>query len=218
MDGSVDGPYRSGDLKQLRRAIDSITPRHYNHHGPGVTFFDLSHFYANGKLLNDFVDWSVRSLGDVGRTIKKVGGPEARAWPLAGALARDLSMRYDNEVGVVLIRKPGKLPGECDRENYETEYSKGTLEISLGTIEEGDEVLEIDDLVATGGTEIGTGNLIKRRGGIIVASICPIELAFLGGRQRFERAHPNVAFHTLLQYQQGTFHQDVGCYDMVLKE
>lgn len=220
MDGSVDGPYRSGNLAQLRRAANEIMPRYYNHHGPGVTFFDLAKFYKEGTILHDFLDWTVRSLGEkLGRTITKVTGPESRAWPLAGALARDLTLRYGtNDVGVVLVRKPGKLPGKIDREEYRTEYSSGTLEISQGDIEPGDKVLEIDDLSATGGSITATGNLVTRQGGILVAVVCPIELPFCGGRELFEGAHPGVPLKTLLQYKQGTFHEDVNCYEMVLME
>jgi adenine phosphoribosyltransferase len=112
--------------------------------------------------------------------IDVVAGIEARGFILGGVLAHKLG------VGFVPIRKPGKLPYEVVKEEYELEYGKDSVEIHKDAIKQGQKVLLIDDLLATGGTARAACNLIENIGGNIVECGFVIELEDLGGRKKLE--------------------------------
>ena len=147
---------------------------------PGVVFKDITPLLADpeGFAL------AVRSLAEpfAGRGITKVVGIEARGFLIAAPIALHLG------AGFVPARKPGKLPRRTDSEEYSLEYGTDHLEIHVDEIDAGDQVLVVDDVIATGGTAAATARLVERQGGTVAALGFVIELAFLdGGAQLGDR-------------------------------
>ena len=160
---------------------------------PGVLFRDLTPVFADGAAFRQVIHGlaapslsdprvaalagtSTRPPGDPGFDV--VVGVEARGFLLAAAVA------YDAGVGVVLVRKAGKLPRERMVADYALEYGTATLELHADSIRPGQRVLIVDDVLATGGTLAATIALVERAGGVVTAVSVIIELAALGGRQR----------------------------------
>jgi adenine phosphoribosyltransferase len=96
----------------------------------------------------------------------------------------------------VPIRKPGKLPSQCYREDYALEYGTDGLEIHQDAVNIGQRVLVVDDVLATGGTAKAAAGLVRRIGGDLVGLSFLIELNFLNGRQKL----PGEEVHSVLQY------------------
>jgi adenine phosphoribosyltransferase len=119
-----------------------------------------------------------------------VVGPESRGFIFGVALATHLKK------GFVPIRKPGKLPGPTYRESYALEYGQDALEIHQDAIKQGDRVLIVDDLLATGGTISACLELVRRCGGEAVGCAFVIELAFLQGRKNL----PSHKVESILRY------------------
>jgi len=111
-----------------------------------------------------------------------VVGIESRGFITGAVLAEKLG------VGFIPIRKPGKLPSDTVSEEYELEYGKDKIEIHKDAISEGDNILMVDDLLATGGTAIAACNLIKKLGGKIMECSFIVDLPDLGGRKKLESA------------------------------
>ena len=109
-----------------------------------------------------------------------MAGVEARGFILGGAVAHQLS------VGFVPVRKKGKLPWETIGLDYDLEYGTDRLEVHVDAVSEGDAILLVDDLIATGGTAEAAVRLIMEAGGTVVGSAFVVELADLGGRKRIE--------------------------------
>jgi adenine phosphoribosyltransferase len=162
---------------------------------PGVLFRDLTPVFGNGPAFRRMVDaLAAPSIPDP--RVAAVAGPdddpgfdvvvgvEARGFLLAAAVALDAG------VGVVPVRKAGKLPRERIAADYALEYGTATLELHSDSITAGQRVLVVDDVLATGGTLAATVALVEQLGGIVTAVSVVIELVALGGRQR-------VAPHTV---------------------
>ncbi len=126
---------------------------------------------AYRQLISELAD-SVRDMG-----VELVVGPEARGFVIGSALA------YALGAGFVLARKPGKLPYKTIRHEYALEYGTDSLEIHVDSIEPGQRVVVVDDLLATGGTALATIRLVEQAGGKVVAARFAIELSDLGGRE-----------------------------------
>ncbi|HOI15881.1 MAG TPA: adenine phosphoribosyltransferase, partial [Geobacteraceae bacterium] len=123
------------DLKHFIRDIPDFPKK-------GIIFKDITTLLADAPSYQRMVDLIAHRY--VGRKIDKVVGVEARGFVIGAALA------YKLGAGVVLVRKPGKLPGETIKKTYELEYGTDTLEIHVGAISKGERVLIADDLLATG--------------------------------------------------------------------
>ncbi len=95
------------------------------------------------------------------------------------------------------MRKPGKLPWEIEREEYELEYGSNLLEIHRDAVAPGERVVVCDDVLATGGTAEATVRLVERLGGEVVGLTFLLELGFLGGRSKLE----GYELHTMLTYE-----------------
>ncbi|HVD27173.1 MAG TPA: adenine phosphoribosyltransferase [Mycobacteriales bacterium] len=160
---------------------------------PGVLFRDLTPVFADGAAFRRVVDGlaapslsdpraaaladgGTHAAGDAGFDV--VVGVEARGFLLAAAVA------YDAGVGVVLVRKAGKLPRERMAADYALEYGTATLELHTDSVRPGQLVLIVDDVLATGGTLGATIALVEQAGGVVAAVSVVIELAALGGRER----------------------------------
>lgn len=149
----------------------------------GIIFRDLTTIFQDQKSFSIALDLLVDCLRDEKGDIipfDKLAGIEARGFVLAGALAAKLGG------GVVLLRKPGKLPWEKWRIEYELEYGEDALEIHKDAIDSGEKVIVIDDLLATGGTAEAGCKLIEESGGEIVKVLFLVELPELEGRNRLQ--------------------------------
>ena len=120
----------------------------------GVNFRDVTTLFKSGECLQEMIDELYEIYKDKG--ITKVVGIESRGFVMASALAVRLG------AGVILCRKPGKLPSETVQESYEKEYGTDTIEIHKDAIIPDDVVLLHDDLLATGGTMKAACNLVKK--------------------------------------------------------
>ena len=142
---------------------------------PGVLFRDITPLLADGGAFTELVD----GLADLYRgRIDAVAGLESRGFILAAPLAVKLG------IGMITVRKGGKLPGPVIGVNYALEYGTARMELRPETVTQGSRVLVIDDVLATGGTAAASVALIEQVGGR-VESICMLmELSGLGGRDR----------------------------------
>ena len=145
---------------------------------PGIMFRDVTTLLGNARAFRTTVDLLVQPYA--GTRIDKVAGIEARGFILAGAVAHQLS------VGFVPVRKKGKLPGKTIGQSYDLEYGTDTVEIHADALNKGDNVLIVDDLIATGGTCEAAVKLIEKAGGTVVGCSFIIDLPELGGRKRLE--------------------------------
>jgi adenine phosphoribosyltransferase len=125
-----------------------------------------------------------------GKGIEQVVGVESRGFILGAAVANQLG------AGFVPIRKPGKLPSKCQREDYALEYGTDGLEIHLDAVREGQRVLIVDDVLATGGTARAAAGLVRHIGGTLMGLSFLIELNALNGRDKL--SGENV--YSVLQY------------------
>jgi len=121
---------------------------------PGILFFDITTLFQDAACLREMLDRLYEMYR--GKGITKVVGLESRGFLLGTALAARLG------AGFVMARKMGKLPGEKMIETYDKEYGHDTIEIHIGSIQEGDVVLLHDDLLATGGTIAAANRLISK--------------------------------------------------------
>lgn len=155
---------------------------------PGVVFKDITPVLANGEALTELVDALAAPFLDMGVT--KVAGIEARGFTLATPVADRLG------AGFIPVRKPGKLPYDTIREDYELEYGTDALEIHTDAVEEGDKILIVDDVIATGGTAAAAVRLLKGVDADITAFAVFIELAFLNGARQLD----GIPLHALVRY------------------
>jgi adenine phosphoribosyltransferase len=155
---------------------------------PGIVFKDLSPLFADPAAFRAVVDAVVASHD--GDTFDIVAGIEARGFVLAAAVA------YAAGVGVVPVRKAGKLPRATYTATYALEYGEATLELHRDAFTSGQRVLVVDDVLATGGTARATLDLIERAGGAVSGLTVLIELGFLSGRKKLT-GYPVHALLTL---------------------
>jgi|SRR5580698_8785710 adenine phosphoribosyltransferase len=140
---------------------------------PGILFRDLTPVFADGAALRVITDALAAPF--VGR-IDAVAGVEARGFVIAAAAA------YALGIGVLIIRKPGKLPQDVLSESYDLEYGSATLEVQPSTLPPGSRVLVLDDVLATGGTLAASIKLIERAGWSVAGVSVVQELVDLHGR------------------------------------
>jgi len=142
----------------------------------GIVFKDLSPLFGDGPALRAATDAIVARYTPDGFDV--VAGIEARGFILAAPLAVRLG------VGFVPVRKVGKLPGRTEQASYALEYGTATLEITADAVQQGQRVLLVDDVLATGGTVAAAAGLLERLGAEVVAVQVLMELTFLPGRER----------------------------------
>jgi len=146
----------------------------------GIMFRDITTLLKDGEGYNHLIELLVERYKDVG--IDYIVGIEARGFITGSVLAHKLN------IGFIPIRKKGKLPGETIAEEYQLEYGTDIIEIHKDAIKEGDKVLIMDDLIATGGTALAACNLIKKCGGEVIEFSAIIDLPDLGGKKKIEEA------------------------------
>jgi adenine phosphoribosyltransferase len=145
---------------------------------PGVVFKDLTPLFADGKAFRSVVDAIVDHYGR--DSFDQVVGIEARGFVLAAAVA------YATGVGVVPVRKAGKLPRRTVRASYQLEYGQASIELHADAFQPGERVLVVDDVLATGGTAGAAVRLIEGLGAAVIGLCVVIELSFLHGRDQLE--------------------------------
>jgi adenine phosphoribosyltransferase len=141
---------------------------------PGIRFKDITPVLLDPALFRDTCD----ALADVARAkgAQKIAGVDARGFLFAAPVADRLG------VGLIPIRKLGKLPYETRRESYDLEYGVNTLEMHVDAVANGECVVVVDDLLATGGTVVAAARLTESLGGVVAAAVFVVELGFLNGR------------------------------------
>jgi len=169
------------DLKAHIRSIPDF-PR------PGILFYDISTLLAHPEAWRT----TIERLAEAVRPQKPdlLVGIESRGFLVAAPLAFALGS------GFAMIRKKGKLPGKTARFSYELEYGTDTIEIQEDAVAPGQQVIVLDDLLATGGTMQAAINLVRERGGNVVGAASIIELSFLNGRERLD-----VPFTAMVSYE-----------------
>lgn len=164
------------DLKQTVRVIENFPKE-------GISFKDITTLLQDGKALKFAIDEIIADLKD--KNVDLIVGPEARGFLMGTPVA------YGMGVGFVPVRKPGKLPGEVERFEYDLEYGSNILEIHKDAIKPGQRVAIVDDLLATGGTTEAAIKLIENLGGEVVSLQFLIELEDLNGKDKLEGYHIN---------------------------
>jgi adenine phosphoribosyltransferase len=176
----------------LDELIASLTVDVPDYPEPGVLFRDLTPVFADGAAFRRMVDGLATPAASDPRAAAVAGaaewdgdrgfdivvGVEARGFLLAAAVA------LDSGVGVVPVRKAGKLPRERIAADYALEYGTATLELHADSIRPGARVLVVDDVLATGGTLGAAISLVEQLGGVVTAVSVVVELTALGGRER----------------------------------
>jgi adenine phosphoribosyltransferase len=145
---------------------------------PGILFKDITPVLGDAKLFRAAIDLFAERHASSG--IKKVAAIDARGFFFAGALCDRLGM------GLVPIRKKGKLPYKTFEETYDLEYGTATLTVHQDAFLKGEKVLLMDDLLATGGTAAASIKLIERAGGMVAEVDFLVELTFLNGRKKLD--------------------------------
>ena len=155
----------------------------------GVIFKDITTLIKNGDAFNEVIDIFYKKCK--GKEVDLVAAIESRGFIFGGALADRL------KVGIVPVRKLGRLPADTVVEKYDLEYGTDSLEMHKDAIKKGQKVLIIDDLLATGGTLEATCRLVEKLGGEVAGILVMIELGFLKGREKLK----NYDFFSLLKYE-----------------
>lgn len=155
----------------------------------GIIFKDITPLLGDPAALAGTVDRLAHRHAD--DQVEVVAAIESRGFIFGGALAVRLG------AGLVLIRKPGKLPYDTLSQTYTLEYGTDTLEMHSDAIAKGSRVLVFDDLLATGGTAGAAVDLVRQAGGRVVGASFVIELSFLGGRARLG----DTPVSSLIQYE-----------------
>ena len=162
----------AAELADLRRLVRDIE----DYPEPGVTFRDITPLLGDGDAFARAIDQLVESFDP--EPVDRIVGVESRGFIFAAALAYRLRSAF------VPVRKAGKLPWAVAREEYQLEYGTDKLEIHRDAIHPGEQILIVDDVLATGGTAAATARLVETLGGRVTGLAFVIELTELHGRSR----------------------------------
>ncbi len=161
-------------MKKLEEYVKSIP----DFPEEGVIFRDVTSVLQDADGLRLAIDTMQSKVADLEFDV--VAGPESRGFIFGTPIA------YNNHKPFVLIRKKGKLPRETVEMSYDLEYGKATIEMHKDSIQPGQKVLIVDDLIATGGTTEAMIKLVESLGGVVVGVVVLIELAGLKGREKVQ--------------------------------
>lgn len=174
-------------LDLIKSSIKSIP----NYPKEGIIFRDITSLLEVPSAFKATIDLIVEQYRDKGLT--KVLGTESRGFIFGAPVALALGLPFE------LVRKPKKLPRETISQSYQLEYGQDTLEMHIDAISEGDNVLIIDDLLATGGTVEATVKLVQRLGGVVKHAAFVINLPELGGEKRLNNL--GIDCYTLVNFE-----------------
>lgn len=155
---------------------------------PGIMFRDITPLLSHPRAFRETIGRMADHFR--GRNITAIAAAEARGFIFAAPLALELN------VGFVPVRKPGKLPFDTQAFHYELEYGTDSLEIHTDAFKKGDQVLLVDDLLATGGTINACARLAENSGAVIAGCAFAIELTFLRGRDKL----PGYDVFSVIEY------------------
>ena len=158
----------NADLAALIRTIPDY-PK------PGILFRDVSTLLLDGQGFRQTID---RMAALVAPDTRLIAGIEARGFIVAAGLSYALGL------GKLMLRKPGKLPGEKIGVDYALEYGTGRIELHTGQVRPGQKVVLVDDLSATGGTALAGIDLIRQAGGVVEQALFIVDLPELGGAEK----------------------------------
>ena len=150
----------------------------------GVMFRDITTLFKDPEGLREAINIFAERYQDM--KIDKIASIESRGFLIGAPLA------YLLNVGLVLIRKPGKLPAETIKQDYKLEYGSDQIEIHIDAIKEGERVLIVDDLIATGGTVEAAVKLVQKMKGEVLECCFIIDLPDIGGSRKLESMGQNV--------------------------
>ncbi|MCB1560058.1 MAG: adenine phosphoribosyltransferase [Xanthomonadales bacterium] len=169
------------DLRQYIRDVPDFPES-------GILFRDIMPLLANHQAMDQAIQ--AMAMGVPPGGIDHVVAIESRGFLFGVGIAQRL------ERGLVLLRKPGKLPGNVRRHQYALEYGSDSLEVQADALRRGGRVLLVDDVLATGGTLAAAARLVRECGAEPVASTVLIELEALNGRERLD----GISLHSVLRY------------------
>lgn len=144
----------------------------------GIGFKDITTILKDKDAFRESITQLAEKLKD--KKIDKIIGAEARGFIVGAALA------YELGCGFIPVRKPGKLPSETISYTYTLEYGEDTLEMHRDAVSKGENILLVDDLMATGGTLEAMVHMVERLEGVVAGIAVWIELAFLNPRDKFK--------------------------------
>lgn len=154
----------------------------------GIIFKDITTLLKEPEVFKNVIDLMAANYSD--RKIDRIVAIESRGFIFGSALA------YQLGTGFVPVRKPKKLPSKIEREEYALEYGTDVLEIHVDALEPGEQVLIVDDLLATGGTAAASARLVEKLKANVAGLVFLIELTFLNGRDKLK----GYDIHALIQY------------------
>ena len=153
----------------------------------GILFRDITPLLADAAGFAE----AIRRLAEPWRAepLDAIAAVEARGFLFAGPLALEL------DVGVIPVRKPGKLPADTISHAYDLEYGRDTLEMHAGMRAHAARVLGVDDVLATGGTAAACMRLVEAAGGVVAGAAFLVEIGLLGGRERLAPHRVECVLH-----------------------
>ncbi len=154
----------------------------------GVIFKDITPLLSDINLYNKIIDTIANQYKD--KNITKIAGLESRGFIFGVSLAQKLNVPF------IPIRKKGKLPYKTVSTTYSLEYGTATIEMHIDAVNEKDNVLIVDDLLATGGTACAAIDLVKKLKGNVIACAFVIELTFLNGKEKLK----DTEYSSIVQY------------------
>ena len=179
--------------KDLTNDIQSLIRVIPDHPKPGIMYQDMASLFnaPNGisKCMTLIKQWMYET--EIAYNYTRIIGLDARGFPLAGALSMDMGRPF------AMARKKGKLPGETIFKEYELEYGTDELHLQTDSVLEGDRVLIIDDVIATGGTLEAATSLVKEFKAEVIGIAGIMDLTFLGGSDKLKSQGYNV--YTILK-------------------
>jgi adenine phosphoribosyltransferase len=161
-------------VKKLRQGVRDVPdfPK------KGIIFKDITPILKDGGLFRTAIDLFLEQCQ--GKKIDKIVGIDARGFLFGSTVA------YELGIGFVPLRKKGRLPYKTESAKYSLEYGEAEMELHIDAIVPGEQIVLIDDLLATGGTSASAATLIRKVGGELVSAIFLIELEFLQGREKLK--------------------------------
>ena len=161
-------------MEELKKAIREVPdfPK------KGILFYDITTLLKDPAAFRKSIDELAAKLE--GKDFDAILGVESRGFIFAAALSYKLGK------GLIVVRKPGKLPSETIQATYELEYGTDTIEMHRDAVGSAQKVVIVDDLLATGGTAQATAELVEKAGGRVEAILFLVELDFLNGREKLK--------------------------------
>lgn len=175
-------------MTDLANKVKSLIRDVPNFPKKGIVFKDITPVLADSTTFSRIIA-ALEAYGRK-RGTEVVAGIESRGFLFGAAVAARL------EVGLIPIRKKGKLPWKTVSQTYDLEYGKDTLEMHKDAVKKGQRVLVVDDVLATGGTLVGACKLVEKVGGKVAGTTCLIELTFLNGLKKLKKHD----FYSIVQF------------------